>query len=484
MKTDVKPVAENEVELAVEVPRDDVEAKIERTISRLARETTIPGFRKGKVPRQIVLSRLGEDYVLSQTLNDFLPEWYESAVDNAELDPVSMPEIDFGDFTGKEPFAFTAKVQVRPEPVLGAYTGLQVVQDTVEITDAQVEAQLAMLQERFASLKPVEGRAVVKGDFVQIDFAGAVDDVPLEGAQADDYMLEVGQGNLIPGFEEHLEGLAVGDTATFDLEFPADYQAEDLQGKAVTFAVTMKEIKEKIVPPLDDDFAQQASEFDTLAALRDDVRARLTTARESMVEREYRNRVVEAAVANATVTVPPAMIERQAHALYHELESAVGERGLEMAQYLEALGKTEQDTEAELRPRAEAEVTRGLVLAAIRDAEKIEVSDDELRARIMEDAELLQRDPNQLVLDVYASGRQNMMRDELVIAKTVDFLVEHATPVSPETVAGEPKAKAANTSDDKPVGATGKADRAAGKTGKKAGKSPAPKRPAKTTSDE
>ena len=245
MKTDVKPVAENEVELAVEVPRDDVEAKIERTISRLARETTIPGFRKGKVPRQIVLSRLGEDYVLNQTLNDYLPEWYESAVDDAELDPVSLPEIDFGDFTGKEPFAFTAKVQVRPEPVLGAYTGLKVAQDTAEITDAQVEAQLAMLQERFASLKPVEGRPVVKGDFVQIDFAGAVDDEPLEGAQADDYMLEVGQGNLIPGFEEHLEGLAAGETTSFDLEFPADYQAEDLRGKAVTFAVTMKEIKEK-----------------------------------------------------------------------------------------------------------------------------------------------------------------------------------------------------------------------------------------------
>lgn len=480
MKTEVKPVAENEVELAVEVPRDDVEAKVERTISRLARETAIPGFRKGKVPRQIVLSRLGEDYILSQTLNDFLPEWYESAVDDAELDPVSMPEIDFGDFTGKEPFAFTAKVQVRPEPVLGTYTGLEVARDEVEITDAQVEAQLAMLQERFASLKPVEGRTVTKGDFVQIDFAGTVDDAPLEGARADDYMLEVGQGNLIPGFEEHLEGLAAGDTTSFDLEFPDDYQAEDLQGKAVTFAVTMKEIKEKVVPPLDDDFAEQASEFDTLAALRDDVRARLLTARASMVERDYRNRVVEQAVANATVTVPPAMIERQAHVLYHELESAIGERGLEMAQYLEALNKTEEETEADLRPRAEAEVTRGLVLAAIRDAEKIEVSDDELRKRIMEDAEVLQRDPNQLVLDVYASGRQNMMRDELVIAKTIDFLVDHATPVSSDSTAGESDAQAAPGG----AGPAAKAGKRAGKAGKGAGKAAAPKRRAKSSSDD
>ena len=476
MKTDVKPVAENEVELAVEVPRDDVEAKVERTISRLARETSIPGFRKGRVPRQIVLSRLGEDYVLNQTLNDFLPEWYESAVDSAELDPVSVPEIDFGDFTGKEPFAFTAKVQVRPEPVLGKYTGLEVEKDEADITEGQIDAQLALLQERFASLKPVEGRAAVKGDFVQIDFVGAVDDEPLEGAHAEDYMLELGEGNLIPGFEDHLVGLETGATTSFDLEFPGDYHAEELQGRPVTFAVTMKEIKEKVVPGLDDEFATQASEFDTLAALRDDLRTRMTAARETAVEREYRNRVVEAAVANATVTVPPAMIERQAHELYHELESAVGERGLEMPQYLEAVGKTKEETEAELQPRAEAEVRRGLVLAAIRDAEQVTVSDDELRERIKEDAAMLQRDPDQLVLDVYASGRQNLLRDELVIAKTIDFLVEHATAVSPKPA----DADAAKAAGDEPAGKAAKGGRAsrpgkAGKSGKadKAGMSAA-----------
>ncbi len=482
MKTEVKPVAENEVELAVEVARDDVESKIERTIIRLSKETTIPGFRKGKVPRQIVLSRLGEDYILSETLNEFLPEWYENAVDKAELDPVSTPEIDLGDFTGKEPFSFTAKVQVRPEPVLGQYTGLEVVKDTAEVTDAQVDAQLAMLQERFASLKPVEGRPAAKGDYAQIDFAGTLDDAPLEGARADDYMLEIGQGNLIPGFEDHLEGMAAGDTTAFDLEFPADYQAEDLQSKTVTFTVTMKEIKEKVVPPLDDEFASQASEFDTLAALRDDMRTRLQAAREEAVERDYRNRVIEAVVANATVKVPSGMIDRQAHALYHELESAVGERGLEMAQYLEALGKTEAETEADLRPRAESEVTRGLILAAVRDAEKIEVSDDELRARIMEDAEALQRDPNQLVLDVYASGRQNMLRDELVIAKTIDFLVEHATPVSPAPAASEP-GDADATSDEAAAQAESEAGKA-GKSGKTAAKASAPKRrPKKSSSD-
>ena len=435
MKTEVKPVAENEVELAVEVPTTDVQAKFEKTLSKLARETTVPGFRKGKVPRQIILSRLGEDYVLSQTLNDFLPEWYENAVDEADIEPVSVPEIDFDAFNGKEPFAFTAKVQVRPEPTLGQYTGLEVPKESVEVTDAQVDAQLAMLQERFASLKPVEGRAAKKGDFAQIDFEGVVGGEPLEGARAEDYMLEVGHGNLIPGFEDQLEGLTAGETKTFELTFPEDYHAEELQGKPVTFTVTMKEIKEKDVPALDDDFAKEASEFETIDELRADVRTRLEAARESMVERDFRSGVVQAAVDNATVNVPPAMVDRQAHALYHELEEAVGERGMEMAQYLEALDKSAEEVEADMRPRAEAEVKRGLVLAAIRDAEHVEVSDDELRARIMEDAELLQRDPNQLVLDVYASGRQNLLRDELVVAKTVDLLVEQAVAVAPE--AGE-----------------------------------------------
>ena len=431
MKTEVKPVAENEVELAVEVPTNDVQAKFDKTLAKLARETSVPGFRKGRVPKQIILTRLGEDYVLSQTLNDFLPEWYENAVDEAEIDPVSTPEVDFDEFTGKEPFRFTAKVQVRPEPTLGQYTGLEVPKESAEVTDAQVDAQLAMLQERFASLKPVEGRAVTKGDFVQIDFEGVVDGEPLEGARAEDYMLEVGHGNLIPGFEDKLEGLDAGGTETFELTFPEDYHAEELRGKPVTFTVTMKEIKEKDVPALDDDFAKQASEFETIDELRADVRQRLESARESMVDRDFRSAVVQAAVDNATVNVPAAMVDRQAHALYHELEEAVGERGLEMAQYLEALGKSADEVEAELRPRAEAEVQRGLVLAAIRDAEHIEVSDDELRARIMEDAELLQRDPNQLVLDVYASGRQNLLRDELVVAKTVDFLAEQAVAVAP-----------------------------------------------------
>jgi trigger factor len=437
VKTEITPVAENEILLAVEVPQGDVQAGIESTIKRLGREASIPGFRKGKVPRQVLEQRLGEDYIMSETLNDALPNWYEAAVDEADIDPVSLPEIDFDGFNAGQDFAFTAKVQVRPEPRLGDYKGLSVPKRSAEVTEGQVDAQLALLQERLASLKPVEGRAAAGEDFAQIDFAGTVGGEPLEGAKAEDYMLQIGQGQLIPGFEEALVGMKAGESTSFEVTFPDDYHAEELRGKAATFTVTMKEIKEKVVPALDDDLAKEASEFETLAELRDDTRTRLERMQDAAVERDFRAAVVQAAVDNATVVVPSAMVDRQAHALYHELEETVGERGLEMDKYLLAIEKTEEEVEEELRPRAEAIVKQGLVLGAIRDAEQIEVSDEEVRERIKEDAALLQRDPNQLVIDIYASGRQTLIRDELVMAKTVDFLVENAVavPVSDDAAA-------------------------------------------------
>ena len=432
MKTEVKPVAENEVLLEIEVPADDVRAKVATTIKRLSREIQVPGFRKGHVPGTIVVGRLGKEYVLNQTLQNFLPEWYSSAIDAAAIDPVSQPDIDFGDFSDEAPFAFTAKVQVRPVPVLGQYKGVEVERSSRTVTDQQVDAQLDLLQERFASLKPVEpgeDHRVERGSFVVIDFAGSTDEGPIEGATADDYMVEVGRGQLIPGFEENLIGLSVGEEKDFTVTFPADYGAEELREKEATFHVRVKEIKEKVVPPLDDEFAKTASEFETLEELRADIRARLQAAQEEADEREYRANVVAKVVDNASVTVPPAMIDRQVDALYHDLEHTVGEQGLTMEIYLQATQQSEDELREALRPRAEATVKRQLVLDAIREAEHIEVTDDEVRQRIAQDAEALQRDPEQLIHDIWASGRQELVRSELLFARTIDFLVNEAKPV-------------------------------------------------------
>jgi trigger factor len=429
VRTDVKPIEENEVLLTVEIPSDVVKTSYERTLSRLSRETQVPGFRKGRVPRQIVLQRLGEDYVRNQTLNDALPDWYESALTESHVDAVSVPEIDFDAFDQEAEFSFTAKVQVRPTPVLGEYLGAHVPRRPLEVTDAQVEAQLAMLQERLASLTPVEGRAVAPDDFVLLDLEGTSEGKPIDGAKASDYMTQVGHGRLVPGFEDNLEGMVVGEDKEFGITFPDDYQAEELRGKDALFKVHVKEIKTKVVPALDDAFAADASEFATIAELRADVRTRLEAAQEASVRREFAASVVDAVVANAVVTVPPAMVERETHELLHDLESTIGDQGLTMDAYLGALQKTGEEVEQEMRPRAEHIVKRRLVLEAVSEAEQLAVSDDELRERIKADAQALGREPEQLVIDVWASGRQDLMRAELLMAKTVDFLVEHAVAV-------------------------------------------------------
>ena len=429
MKTEIKSAADNEVVLAIEVPHEDVTTRIERTTGRLAKETNLPGFRPGKAPRAMIVQRYGEEAILVQTLEDALGEWVLEALIAADVDPVSTPEVDYDEFTGKGAFAFTAKFQVRPEVELGAYKGVEVPRPVAEVTDAQVDAQLAMLQERFATLKPVEGRALAVDDFAELDFEGSVDGEPLEGAQAEGYMLQVGSGNLIPGFEEAIVGMAAGDEKEFDLTFPDDYRAEELHGKQVTFKVAVKEIKEKAVPDLDDELASQASEFDTLAELRGFMHARIDEGLKANAEREYRGRVITKVVDNASVSVPSAMTERQAHALYHELESSVGERGMEMDQYLEAIEKTAEEVEHELHPRAEAIVKQSLVIAAVRDVEQVEVTDEEVREYLTQEAQVLEQEPTQHILEAAKAGRQDEIRAELVMAKTVDFLVENAIAV-------------------------------------------------------
>ena len=292
-----------------------------------------------------------------------------------------------------------------PVPTLGEYKGLEVPRREVEVTDEQVYAQLAMLQERLASLQPVEDRAVQDGDFVLMDLSGSRDGEPIEGAQGKDQMYEVGRGNLIPGFEEAARGPQAGDEKTFDITFPEDYHAEDLAGADAQFTVTVKEIKEKVVPELDDAFAADVSEFETMDELRDDVRERLVAAAEAGVQREFRAAAVEKAVEHATIDVPSTMVDREAHRLYHQLEESVGEQGLTMEVYLGVLQKTEEDIEEELRPQAEFVIKRQLVLEKIAEAEALEVTDDDITEIIKSDAEALGSDYLQLLADLREVGQ-------------------------------------------------------------------------------
>jgi trigger factor len=431
VKTKVDPTAENEVQLTVEIPVETVRKAYDRLVARVRGEMVLPGFRKGRVPVNLVIQQVGADYLRAETLEDAIPEWGDEALREAGLydDAVGTSDLKAGPLDETAGYTFSINVQTMPGPKLGEYRGLEVPQRVVDVTEAQIDAQLAMLQERLSKLEPVEDRAIQTGDFVLMDLEGSQDGVLIEGAQGADQMFEIGRGNLIPGFEEALVGAQRGAEVVFDVTFPDDYQAEELAGQPATFKVNVKEIKAKIVPELDDAFAADVSEFDTLEELRTDIRTRMEAAAETGVRREFRAAAVDKAVALATVEVPSTMIDREAHHLYHELEENVGERGLTMEVYLGVLDKTEEQVEEELRPQAELIIKRRLVLEQIAEAEDLSVSDDEMLEVIKADAAALERDPLQLIADLRESGRQEAVRDEMLLAKTVDFVADASVAV-------------------------------------------------------
>jgi trigger factor len=442
VKTKVNPTGENEVELSVEVPAETVRKAYDRAVARIREEMQLPGFRKGRVPVDLVVQNVGADFIRGEALEDAIPEWGDEALKAAGLydDAVGTSDLQVGPLDETQDYAFSLKVQTMPVPVLGEYKGLEVPKRAVEIADAQISAQLAMLQERLASLQPVEDRAVQTGDFVLMDLSGSRDGEPIEGAQGTDQMYEVGRGNLIPGFEEELVGVKAGEEKSFDVTFPEDYHAEELAGQAATFTVTVKEIKEKVVPELDDAFAADVSEFETIDELRGDVRERLQAAADAGAQREFRAAAVEKAVEHATLAVPSSMIDREAHRLYHQLEERVGEQGLTMEVYLGVLEKTEEDIEEEMRPQAEFIIKRQLVLEAIAQAEALEVTDEDITEVVKHDAEALGRDYLQLLADLEKSGRREALRDEMLVAKAADFVAEAAVAV-PMTEAEEAAAE-------------------------------------------
>ena len=431
MKTKVSPAGENEVELSVEVPVEAVKKAYDRAVAKVRDGMQLPGFRKGRVPVNLVVQNVGADFIRGEALEDAIPEWGDQALREAGLfdDAVGTSDLQVGPLDENADYSFTLKVQTMPVPTLGEYTGLEVPRREVTVTEDQVTAQLAALQERLASLQPVEDRPVQEGDFVLMDFEGVRDGEPIEGAQGKDQMYEIGRGSLIPGFEEAVVGMGGGEQKTFEVTFPEDYHAEELAGQQATFTVTVKEIKKKTVPELDDAFAADVSEFETMEELRADVRARLQAATDFGVEREYRTAAVEKAVEHATLAVPSTMVDREAHRLFHQLEERVGEQGLTMEVYLGVLQKTEEEIEEELRPQAEFVIKRQLVLEAIAAAEGLEVTDDDIVEVVKRDAEMLDRDYLQLLADLEKSGRREALRDEMLVAKAAEFVAEHAVAV-------------------------------------------------------
>jgi trigger factor len=430
MTATVTKLEDNRVRLDVEVPPESVREGVEAKVRELGRKVRVPGFRPGKAPRRVIENHLGRDYIYYEALQEKLPTWYSEAILETDLRPIDTPEIHFDEpLDEEEGFKFSATVAVRPEAELKGYRGLEVPKEEVEVTDEQVDEHLEQMRGQFATLAAVEGRPVGEGDFVIIDFRGErMAGGPLEGAEAEDYMLEVGRGELLPDFEQNLLGMKAGERKQFGVTFPLDYAEESLRGQSVLFRVHLKEIKERELPPLDDEFAKEASEFETLEELRVAVREQLEDAEERRIEGQFRARVLDAAAKEAEVEVPDVMVDEKVEEMLGSFERSLRAQGMEPGQYYQLAGTSEDDLKDRVRPDAADTVKKELTLDAVATAEGIEADEDQVMHEIGHLAEGSDREPEEIAETMRRNGTYALLEEEIARAKALDFLVENAVP--------------------------------------------------------
>jgi trigger factor len=433
MKTSVKELPDSRVRVEVDVDAADVDRRVKRAARGLGGELRIPGFRKGKVPPEVVIQRVGRGAVMEEALREALPEWYERALLESGVTPVGDPKLDVSALPDEgESLSFSIEVAVRPDAKLGEYRELEVGRAEVEVPEDAVASELERLREGFASLRPVE-RAGADGDFLLVDYRGEIDGEPFEGGEARDFLLELGAEGLLEGFNEALRGAEAGDEREVKVQFPDDYRPERLAGTEATFKVDVKEVREKQLPDLDDDFAAQASEFDTLDELREDLAAKIGEALEERADDEFRQAAVDAAVAEATVEVPADVIEARATDMWERVERSLQGRGIAPETYLRMQNRSREDLIAEARPDAEQALKREAVLAAIADAEAIEVSDEELVESLRHTAEEHEgTTPEKLLEQLRSQGRDALLSEEMRLRKAADLVAESAKPIPKE----------------------------------------------------
>jgi trigger factor len=441
VKTKTTDLGDSRVRLEVEVPSEALEGELKSAAAELGREMRVPGFRSGKVPPEVVLRQVGREAVMDEAVRRGLPSWYEQAVADAGITAVGDPKLDLADLPeAGTPLSFTIEVGVVPPAKLGDYKGLEVGRREASVDAQEVQAELERLRESLASLETVE-RPAGAGDFVVIDFAGSVDGEPFEGGEARGHLVELGSGRLIPGFEEQLDGVAAGDERELKVTFPDDYPAEHLAGKDASFAVQAKEVKEKRLPELDDDFAVEAGGYDSLDELRTELEQRIGEAQQREIEGEFREAAVDAAVASADVEVPHELVHSKAHEMWHRTSRRLAAQGVDPSRYLELSGKTEEELVVDSEPDAELALKREAVLAAIVAAEGIEVSDEEVADALREAAgpDASDKQLKRAMKRARAQGADEALREDIAMRKAVDLLVENATPIPVEQAAAREK---------------------------------------------
>jgi trigger factor len=441
VKTKTTELGESRVRVEVEVPSEALETELKNAAAELGREMRVPGFRSGKVPPEVVLQQVGREAVMDEAVRRGLPGWYEQAVADAGIAAVGDPQLDLSDLPERGlPLSFTIEVGVVPPAKLGDYKGLEVGRREATVDTNEVQAELERLRESLASLETVD-RAAGPGDFVVIDFVGSVDGEPFEGGEARGHLVELGSGRLIPGFEEQLEGAAAGDEREVKVKFPDDYPAEDLAGKDASFAVEAKEVKEKRLPELNDDFAVEAGGYDSLDELRTELQERIAEVHEREIEGEFREAAVDGAVASADVEIPHELVHAKAHEMWHRTSRRLAAQGVDPGRYLQMTGKTEEELVTDAEPDAELALKREAVLTAIVEAEGIEVSDEEVSEALREAAgpDASDKQVKRAMKRARAQGADDALREDIAMRKAVDLLVESAKPIPVEQAAARDK---------------------------------------------
>ncbi|HDU6488678.1 TPA: trigger factor [Listeria monocytogenes] len=410
--------------LTFEIEQEKVKEGLDRAFVKVRKTLNVPGFRKGKVPRQIFNQRFGEEALFQDALDILLPEVYSAAIDEAGIDPVDTPQVNIESMEKGETWVLTAEVTVKPEVKLGDYKGLEVEKRETELTTEELEAELKQLQERQAELVVKEDAPAENGDTVILDFEGFKDGVAFEGGQAENHSLELGSGQFIPGFEEKLVGLKAGDEADIELTFPEEYHAEDLAGQPVVFKVKLHEIKTKEVPALDDELAKDIDEeVVTLDELKEKISKRLQEAKEESVAQAKQEEVIAKAVENAEVDIPHAMVHHEADHLMNHFAQDLQAQGLTPELYYQFTGQTEEAMHAQMEKDAEKRVKMNLVLEAIAEAENIEPTEEAIDEEISTLAEKygMEKDAVRAAL-----GDMSELKSDLKIRKAIDVLLDSA----------------------------------------------------------
>jgi len=433
MNSEIVKKENNEITLKIVVDKGEFNKAVNEAYKKTKHRFNVPGFRKGKAPKQIIQQRYGKEVFYEEAINIAFPKAYEKALDDLKIDPVNQPEIDIENVDPDSDLSFTAKIEIMPEIEISDYKGLSAEKTKVEVAEEEIEEELKKLQEQNARMLPVEDREAKDGDILTIDFEGFIGNEPFEGGKAEDHELTLGSGQFIPGFEEQLAGVKADEETEVKVNFPEDYHAEDLKGQEATFKVKVKSIKEKELPVIDDELATEASEFDSLEELKADIRKKKEEEKAKMQESEVEKQIMDQIVEKVDVEIPEAVVKRQTDMMIRDFDMQLRYQGLELAKYLEMTGSTEDDLREQMKEDAEKRVKTQLALEKIGELEEIRPSDEDVEEELQRMAEQYGQEVEKIKETIGESERENI-KENLKNKLAVDLLIKEAniTEVEPE----------------------------------------------------